>query len=90
MRVQAKVQDLETQVRELRDSAQRLEVERSRHEAELDVLRRLVARHGQPADAAAARAEQLEAYIRHLETRQRGSEAARASSVADRIGRRSC
>ena len=73
---QAKLQDLETEVRELRDSAQRLELERSRQEAELDVLRRSVARHSQPASAIAGsvRVEQLEAYVRQLETRQHALE----------------
>jgi len=79
VRPQAKVQDLETEVRELRARAQTLELDRSRQDAELDLLRRLVARHGQPAAAdaaaAAARVEQLESYVLQLEARQRATEA---------------
>ena len=64
----------------LRDRAQRLELDKSRQEAELDLLRRLVARHGQPSEAdaaAAARVGQLETYVLQLEARQRVLEAQR-------------
>ena len=76
--VQVKVQDLEAQVLELRARTQQLDLERSRQAAELDVLRRLVTRHSHaPADAAAARVAQLEAYVCQLETSRRALAAER-------------